>query len=157
MWWQAAIFAAVTLSLVTLWAWYQARVDARRSALAIAARIARQDEAWDHRYDTSHRALMSGTPTPAFPAPAFVQHYRKQVPISRWIAIFVFSLVYTGGVVGSFEFFSKQFACTVLPQEGRRSCGAEVAFNAALWPFDLGKEAARWAFEREGARLARVN
>ncbi|MGY3077066.1 hypothetical protein ACVWZZ_003437 [Bradyrhizobium sp. LM6.10] len=153
MWWQAALFA-IGLGLVTLWAWNQARVDARRSVAVLAARLAQQDESWDHRHETR-------TPVPTYsPLPlttSAIVHHRKRPSHGRWIAATMLVLAYAGGVVGSFQFFTKRFGCSVFPNSEAPSCGMVVAFNAALWPFDLGKEAARWAFEREGARPARSN
>ena len=75
----------------------------------------------------------------------------------RSIPALLFLSVYVGGVVGAFEFFERRFDCSVSPGSASRSCGLSVPLNAVLWPFELGKESARWAFEQEGARLARLN
>jgi hypothetical protein len=146
MLWQAAIFAVVLFSVVTLWAWNQTRLEERRGAAAEAANTAHQDENWNRRHHVDGFSPTVASPPSVMPT----QRRAKRPHLTRWFAALMFGLVYVGGVVGSFEFFTKRFACTAFPSTANRWCGPEVVLNAMLWPFDFGREAARWAFKEEG-------
>ena len=70
----------------------------------------------------------------------------------RWILVVFLAVIYLGGVVGSFEFFKARFSCEILKDIDAKTCGAGVWINAALWPFNVGRELARWSYENEDER-----
>jgi hypothetical protein len=70
----------------------------------------------------------------------------------RWLLFVLLATIYAGGIVGSFEFFKARFGCSVLKDIDSTTCGAGVWINAASWPFNIGRELARWSYENEGDR-----
>ena len=50
------------------------------------------------------------------------------------------------------EFFTARFSCEILKDIDAKTCGAGVWINAALWPFNVGRELARWSYENEDER-----
>ena len=63
-----------------------------------------------------------------------------------WAALFF--AIYAGGVVGSFEIFRVRFSCTILKDIDSKTCGANVWVNSFAWPFGMGRQLARWSYER---------
>ena len=70
----------------------------------------------------------------------------------RWVLFVLLATIYIGGIVGSLEFSRFRFGCTLLKDIDSTTCGTGVWINAASWPFQLGRELARWSYENEDDR-----
>ena len=70
----------------------------------------------------------------------------------RWVFFTFLAMIYLGGIIGSLEFFKARFECTVFKDIDAKTCDAVVWINAASWPFNVGRELARWSHENEVAR-----
>jgi hypothetical protein len=70
----------------------------------------------------------------------------------KWVWTILFIVVYTGGVVGSFEYFKVRFSCAIFEDIDSKTCAPNVWVNSFSWPYNLGRELARWSYEREYGR-----
>jgi hypothetical protein len=73
----------------------------------------------------------------------------------KWVWAALFVAVYAGGVVGSFEFFKLRFSCAILKDIDSKTCGLGVWVNSFGWPYNVGRELARWSYEHENGRCRR--
>jgi hypothetical protein len=67
----------------------------------------------------------------------------------KWVWAALFVAVYAGGVVGSFEFFKIRFSCAILKDIDSKTCGLGVWVNSFAWPYNVGRELARWSYVHE--------
>ena len=70
----------------------------------------------------------------------------------RWVLLVLLATIYAGGIVGSVEFSKARSGCTLLKDIDSQTCAAGVWINAVSWPFQAGRELARWSYENEGDR-----
>ena len=70
----------------------------------------------------------------------------------KWVWTILFIVVYAGGVVGSFEYFKVRFSCVILKDIDSKTCAPNVWVNSFSWPYNVGRELARWSYEHEGER-----
>jgi hypothetical protein len=67
----------------------------------------------------------------------------------RWVLFVLFATIYVGGIAGSFELSKARVGCTLLKDIDSQTCGAGVWISAFSWPFQAGRELARWSYENE--------
>jgi hypothetical protein len=70
----------------------------------------------------------------------------------KWVWTFLFIVVYGGVVVGSFEYFKVRFSCVIFKDIDSKTCAPNVWVNSFSWPYNVGRELARWSYEREDGR-----
>jgi hypothetical protein len=72
----------------------------------------------------------------------------KWISVLKLMGTLLLCAFYVGGIIGSYGSF-----------KGGRPCGSDILCNFAVftnavtWPLAMGSELARWAYERERARL----
>jgi hypothetical protein len=67
----------------------------------------------------------------------------------KWVWATLFIVVYAGGVVGSFEFFESHLSCVILKDIDSKTCELNVWVNSFAWPYNVGRELARWSYEHD--------
>ena len=70
----------------------------------------------------------------------------------KWVWTILFIVAYAGGGVGSFEYFKVRFSCVILKDIDSKTCAPDVWVNSFSWPYNVGRELARWSYEREDGR-----
>ena len=71
----------------------------------------------------------------------------------RWACLILLLSIYTGGVVGSFNFLRGRLGCAIVKNIDFETCGIATWIDAFTWPYIAGRELAKWSHEREDERL----